>query len=132
VPKKPPTPAVKKVPLHKVVPQAVKPAVKKSSPKKAVARSDMSELIETKVPSLGQPSLGQVVKPVLEASEKERVIYRYFECLVHAEQALFHLNKIGIIPPEVNGDLTTIMHRAKVDLESIKRKYQTVWGDMQP
>lgn len=71
-------------------------------------------------------------KPVLKEDPKV-IIFRLFECVVHLEESLTQLKKVGIFPgPQEQADeLKRKMSHALTNTESLYKDYLALWGGMQ-
>ena len=87
------------------------------------------------MPKAGEVQFGRVAPPknplpksVAITPDNPRPIPRLFENLIHIEQALDHLNKVGIFFAPNAAALKE--HRNKIisDLQSLCLKYQTEWN----
>ena len=56
-----------------------------------------------------------------------RPIFRVFECLVHLEQAKFHLNQVGISIGEDPEVTFRIKEALEIDLVRLVKIYRTYW-----
>lgn len=84
----------------------------------------MPKVKETK--KLEQPVKAPTIAPV--ASEPQKVVFRTFECVVHAEEALEQLEQIGIFP---QGKFKQEHTAAVLAVKILVEKYGQAWREMQ-
>lgn len=75
-----------------------------------------------------QPKEAGIQKPV----EPKVTVYRVFECVIHLEEALAQLKRVGIFPG-VGADPATLKAKQATlvaGTESLLKEYQALWGAM--
>lgn len=82
------------------------------------------------MPKVKETKKPEPTKPVLKEDPKV-IIFRLFECVVHLEEALAQLKKVGIFPGEQVDDLKRKMSHALTNTESLYKDYLALWGGMQ-
>lgn len=92
----------------------------------------MPKITEQKKPVKKVQPKQEELKPAEIKAESKVVVFRLFECVVHLEIALKHLNQVGIFPGPENEalELKRLMSHAISNTNQLCNKYKAVWGAM--
>ena len=83
-----------------------------------------TKAVEAPTPEPPKPQIG-----LAPANDERKPVYRIFECVVHLEQAIKHLEGVGITPPILQ-ETSEARRKMIADLRQQLADYKAYWANL--